>query len=365
MVKVIISSPAQQQLVDVSRDASNITWRSALNSVGFASFNLPLSSQFAVPKYLNAGNYLHIFPDNVDSTSYANASWGGRLVNDYEIHPGDGVITAKAAGLAVLFQTSIVNATTTFNGLDVGTVMNNLIMQSDNFPKLGLTAYTVSTLGPSTVQTTLNYGDGLLDDLYKLCGSYGMDIEVRPDFTYGIYVRQGQDNLNLVARYGAQGNIHVDSTMQLVNTEQANQVIFTDSSNDVVFVADQTSIQYYGPKTFVVQDNGDTFTQFDAQTKAQLYLARSAYPLALLDAVTLVDTSLYPFYLVRVGDKILFESPSLPMLSSFNGAQRVLAAEYNDTKRTMTLTLGNAIYKLINRSLHEVRLYESGSLNVF
>jgi hypothetical protein len=355
LVKVVISDHNRNQLVELPY-ASNVTWRKALNSVGFASFDLPLSDPYATPAYINPKNYVHMFQDNADSTNYAAADWAGQLVNDFQLSPKSGTITISAAGLTDMVEVSIVTNTTLFNGVDVGSSMKYLLTNSDNWSHMGLTEFTTSTRGPTTVSEIFGFGDSTLDDIYSLCKGYAMDFEIRPDFTYGIYQRQGVDNPNLVARYGDQGNIQVDSTMKLVNTELANQTYYTDNSANTVYWANQTSVQYYGPRTVLIQDN-QTFSADDALTKAQLYTLKSAFPLYVMDNVSLVDTSLMPFTQIHLGDSILFEAPSLPLLSSFNGLQRILAIEYNDRKRIMNLTLGNALYKVVRGRLQEVRLY--------
>lgn len=355
MVKVIVSDHSRKQLVELPY-ASNVTWRKALNSIGFASFDLPLSDPYATPFYINPKNYVHIYQDGADSTNFANADWGGQLVNDFQIKPKSGVITVQAAGMANIIDAAIVTATTLFNGIDIGTSMFDLLVNCDNWNLLGLTQYTVSTMGPLAQSEIFGFGDSTLQDIFTLCEGYAMDFEVRPDFSYGIYLRQGRDRPDLVARYGDQGNVQVDSTMKLVNTELANQTYYIDNSADSVFWADQTSVQYYGPRSVFIQDS-NTFNAFDALTKAQLYTLKSAYPLYVLDNVTIVNTPILPFTSINLGDSVLFEAPSLPLLQSFNGLQRILAIEYNDRKQIMNLTLGNALYKIVRNRLQEVRLY--------
>ena len=363
MVRVIISNHQRKQLVQLQY-AANVTWKKGLNSIGYASFDLPLSDPYCTPTYLNPANYVHIFSDTADSSSYANAEWGGQLVNDFEIKPKGGVATIAAAGLANLLEVSIVSATTIYNNLDIGSIVSSLITHCDNFSKIGLTQYSIATNGDAAVQWIAGFGDSVLEDIYTLCSQYGYDFEVRPDFTYGFYIRQGVDRPDLVARYGNSGNVQVDSTMKLVNTELGNQIYWIDQSANVVFTANQTSVQYYGPSTIVVQDFGNTYVQFDALTKAQIALTQRAFPLYMMDNVTIVDSPLLPYSSIELGDRITFEAPSLPMLSSFNGLQRILTAEYNDRDRVITLTLGNAVYKVRKNNISEVHLY-SGNTALF
>lgn len=355
MVQVILSNKNRQQMVRL-RDAANTVYRSALNSQGFAQFDLYLTDQYATPQYINPATYLHIFDDNADSTNFSNALWGGIMVNDFEVKPKDGIVTVQAAGMANLLEMTIVNSTQSFTNSFLTTVITQILQSGDNWNQLNLTAYTVATINVTVAQFVAGKGDSVLEDIYKLCQDYAVDFEVRPDWTYALYQRQGVDQPHYVARYGDRGNIQVDSTMKLVNTELANQVTFVDNSGNTAYVQSQTSVNYYGPKSILIQD-GETYAQFDALTKAQLYAARAAFPLNVLDNVVLIDSSLLPFYLLNVGDRVIFEAPSLPLLGIFAGMQRVLAKEYNDRRQTMTLTLGNAIYKVVKNRIHEVRLY--------
>lgn len=355
MVQVILSNRQHQQLVSL-QNVANVVYRTALNSQGFAQFDIFLTDTYATPTYINPANFVHIFDDNADSTNYSNARWGGPLVNDFEIKPKDGIATVQAAGMANLLEMTIVANTQTFTNAKVSDVITGILAAGDNWAALGLTAYTVATINVTVTTFVAGAGDSVLEDIYKLCQNYAVDFEVRPDWTYALYARQGVDQPHYATRYGDLGNIQVDSTMKLVNTELANQVTFVDNSNNYVYVTSQTSVNYYGPKSILIQD-GETYAQYDALTKAQLYAARAAFPLNVLDNVTLVDSSLLPFYLVHVGDRVVFEAPTLPLLGIFQGMQRILAAEYNDRRQTMTLTMGNAIYKVVKDRIHEVRLY--------
>ena len=354
MVQVILSNQARKQVTSL-QNAANVVYRSALNSQGFAQFDLHLADPYATPLYINPSMYVHIFDDNADSSNYSNARWGGPLVNDFQMKPKEGVATIQAAGMANLLEMTVVSSTQVFTNSSLTHVVQTILSNSDNWQKLNLTAFTVATIS-ETVTFVAGQGDSTLEDIYKICKNYAVDFEVRPDWTYALYARQGVDQPHYVTRYGDLGNIQVDSTMKLVNTEMANQVTFIDNSGNTALVTNQTSVNYYGPKSLVIQD-GDTYAQYDALTKAQLYAARAAFPLSVMDDVVLIDSSLLPFSLLHVGDRVLFEAPTLPLLSIFNGLQRILSAEYNDRRQTMTLTLGNAIYKVVKDRIHEVRLY--------
>lgn len=355
MVQVILTNQSRQQLVSLQNSA-NVVWRKALNSQGFAQLDLYLTDPYATPQYINPANYLHIFDDNDDSTNFSNARWGGPLVNDFEVKPKDGIVTIQAAGMANLLEMTVVANTQTYTNQHISDVILGILQAGDNWNALNLTAFSVIPINVTVSTFVAGAGDSVLEDIYKLCQDYAVDFEVRPDWSYAIYQRQGVDQPNYVTRYGDLGNIQVDSTMKLVNTELANQVTFVDNSNDFAFVVNQTSVNYYGPKSILIQD-GDTYAQYDALTKAQLYAARAAFPLNVLDNIVLIDSSLLPFYLLEVGDRVVFETPSLPLLGIFQGMQRILAAEYNERRQTMTLTMGNAIYKVIKNHIHEVRLY--------
>lgn len=361
MVKLILSDRNRHQLAELSM-ASNIVYKKALDSQGYCQFDLFLSDPMATPKYINPSNYVHVFSDTADSTNYSEAQWGGPLVDDYKINPKQGIITCMAAGMANLLEMSILSTTANFTVGTAQDAINGILNISDNsLASLGLTPYTTQ---PNSLFPTINnfvggWGDSVLEDIYKICQDYALDFDVRPDWTYAILNRQGVDNPHLVIRYGDQGNIQVDTNFKLVNQELANKVTFLDNSGNAAYVVNQTSINYYGAKSILIQD-GETYAQEDALTKAQLYAARAAFPLNLLDNVTVFDNYLLPFDQIRVGDSVVFEAPSLPLLQAYNGLQRILSVEYNDRKRTMTLTLGNAIYKVTRNHLHEVRLYGNG-----
>lgn len=355
MVQVILSNQARQQMVSL-QNAANVVYRSALNSQGFAQFDLNLTDQYATPTYINPATYLHVFGDNDDSSNYSNARWGGLLVNDFEIKPKEGVATIQAAGMANLLEMTMVATTQSFVNVAVSSVIQAILAAGDNWAALNLTPYVVTQVNVTVSQFIAAAGDSVLEDIYKLCQDYALDFEVRPDWTYAIWERQGVDQPHYVIRYGDLGNVQVDSKMKLVNTEMANKVTFVDNSNNYAFVQSDTSVNYYGPKSLLIQD-GETYAQFDALTKAQLYAARAAYPLNVLDDVVIIDSSLMPFYLLNIGDRVVFEAPTLPLVGIFAGMQRVLSAEYNDRRQTMTLTMGNAIYKVIKNRIHEVRLY--------
>lgn len=355
MVQVILSNRNRQQIVNL-QNAANVVYRSALNSQGFAQFDLNLTDQYATPVYINPATYLHVFNDGDDSSNFSNARWGGQLVNDFEIKPKEGVATIQAAGMANLLEMTMVATTQVLDNLFVSDAIQHILQAGDNWNVLGLTAYTVATINVTVTTFVAGAGDSVLEDIYKLCQDYAVDFEVRPDWTYAIYARQGVDQPHYVVRYGDLGNVQVDSAMKLVNTEMANKVTFVDNSNNYAFVQSDTSVNYYGPKSLLIQD-GETYAQFDALTKAQLYAERAAYPLNVLDNVVIIDSSLMPFYLLHVGDRVVFEAPTLPLVGIFTGMQRVLSAEYNDRRQTMTLTMGNAIYKVIKNRIHEVRLY--------
>lgn len=355
MTRVVVSDQNRTPLLTL-KDASNIKWRKALNAIGYASFDLPLNDPYATPTYLHAGNFLHIYDDNTNSTNFSLARWGGLMTNDYEIKPKDGLVTVGAAGLAQMVELSIVNTTTLYNNMDLGSVVVDLLTTRDNAAAMPLTAFSVSSLGPQVTGYTAGYGDPTWDDITTLMSSYGCDTEIRPDFTYGFYIRQGIDRPGCVARYGALGNVALDSAMHLVNTEMGNQIVYTGLSGSSTYVADPSAAQYYGKRTLVIQDSAQ-YDPIDIQTRALEELAKRKDPLFVLDKVQLRDSSLCPFYLISIGDRINFQAPGLPFLSTFNGLQRILAMEYDDTKRTMDLTLGNAVYTVIKGKLHEVRLY--------
>lgn len=361
MVRLILSNRNRKQIAELTL-ASNIVYKNAIDSQGYCQFDLFLSDPMADPKYINPSNFVHVFSDTADSTNFSNALWGGPLVNDYEVKPKDGIITCMAAGMANLLEMSILTTTADFTVGTADAVINSLLSMSDNsLSTLGLTAYTVqpSNLFPDINNYVAAWGDSVLEDIYKICQDYSIDFDVRPDWTYAILNRQGVDNPNLVIRFGNQGNIQVDSSFKLVNSELANQVTFLDNSGNSAYVVNTTSVEYYGPKSVLIQD-GETYAQLDALTKAQLYAFRAAFPLNLLDNVTVFNNDLLPFDRIRVGDAVLFEAPSIPMLQAYNGLQRILSAEYHDRQRTMVLTLGNAVYKVIRNHLHEVRLYGNG-----
>jgi len=354
---IVVISNQQRQPQFTLKYADNIKWRKALNTVGYATFDLPLSDQYADPAKIHAGSIVHIYSDSANTNSFANADWGGIMTNDYEIKPKDGLVTFSAAGLGQLIELSIVSATQTYTNMDLGSVTTGLLQSGDNFGAIPWTAYTVASNGPIVGSFIAGFGDPVYDDIIKLMGQYGGDFEVRPDFSYAFYVRQGVDNKNMVARYGNQGNVSLDTTMHLVNTEMANQIYYTSNSiTGSIYVADPSAAQYYGKRTLVINDNG-TYVQLDALTKAQLELAKRKHPLFVLDHVQIIDSPLLPFSRVHVGDSIVFEAPSLPYLQSFNGLQRILAVEYDDVKRIMDLTLGNAVYVVLRGKLHQVRLY--------
>lgn len=352
MAQVVISN-TQHQLFTL-RTASNIKWRKSLNGIGYASFDLPLTDALADPQWIHAGNYVHIYRDGVPTTSYAAADWGGVLENDYEINPKDGAVTVSAAGLAQLLQLSIVTTTTTYTNIDVGSIVESLIANRDN-KTVNLTAATVSGQAQQVTKFVAGWGDAVMADITKLCTQYGCDFEVKPDFTWAFYNRQGVDNPNLVCRYDAQGNIALDTRMHLVNSEMANQIWAVGQSASV-FVADPSAAQYYGKKTLVVQYD-DQSDPVDIHTRAQLELAKRKYPLFALDNIQMVDSSLFPFYKVELGDRVQFETPNLPFLKTFNGLQRILAIDYDDHNRLMNLTLGNTVYVVLRGKLHELRLY--------
>lgn len=352
---IVMVSNQQQQPQFVLKYADNIKWRKALNTAGYASFDLPLTDQFADPAKMNAGSYVHIFSDTANTQSYANADWGGILANDYEIKPKDGMMTFSAAGLAQVIELSVVNTTTTFTNQDLGSVVTNLVNNRDNASAVTFTAYTVAGNGPTVGSFTAGWGDAVYDDITKLMADYACDFEVRPDFTWGFMLRQGLDRPNYVVRYGDQGNISLDTTMHLVNSEMGNQIYWLGNSSSAV-VANPSAAQYYGKKSVSIFDDG-TITDLDALTRAQVELEKRQYPLFVLDAVQIIDTPLLPFSHVNLGDRILFECKGLPYLSSFNGLQRILAIDYDDVKRIMSLTLGNAVYVVERGKLHKIRLY--------
>lgn len=357
MARVIVSDHNRNQLFQVQY-ANNIKWRKALDTMGYASFDIDLGNLYASPQWLHAGNYVHIYSDTADSTSFANADWGGILSNDYEIKPRDGIVTIAAAGLAQLLQVSIVPTTQIYTGVDLGSIVVNLVSTRDNAVDVNFTQFSVSGLGPVLSSYTAGFGDITYQDIIKLMQQYGCDFEVRPDFSYGFYIRQGQDRPDLVCRYGNHGNMVIDSMMHLVNSELGNQIYYQNGSqSETIFVANTTSAQFYGKKSLVIQDDGSTYVDLDLQTRAQVELAHRAFPLFALDNVQIVDTPLYPFSQINLGDRVLFEAPSLPFLQSFNGLQRVLAIDYDDVNRIMSLTLGNAVYVVLRGKLHELRLY--------
>jgi hypothetical protein len=359
MTSVVISDINQRPLM-VLQNASNIKWRSALNSIGYASFDLPLSDAYANSQFLHAGNYCHIYRENVPTT-FANASWGGLIENDFEINPKDGYVTIGCAGLANLLRLSVVSVTSVYivnNGVapDIGSIINSLMGLRDN-QTVGLTNLTVAHNAQLVNQFIAAAGDAVFDDISKLCADYACDFEVRPDFTWGFYARQGVDNPNLVVRYGNAGNVSLDTKMHLVNSEMANFIyVFDNSGNSGAAGADPALAQYYGKKSMSIQVGpGDVIT--DVVTRAQLEVVKRANPLFVLDHVQIVDSSLLPFYQLHLGDRVTFEAPNLPFLASFQGLQRILAIEYDDHKRIMDLTLGNAVYTVLRGKLHEVRLY--------
>lgn len=357
MARVILSNLSKQPILEL-RSASNIMWRKALNSLGYCQFDLALTDPYCTPQYLAPNHYVHIFSDSADTTQYVNADFAGVLINDFQVKPKDGVITCSGAGLAHLLSVCLVSNTTSFVNKDAGTIMQGLISVADNYSVLPLTAYSVSALGPVVYSFMANQYDNVYTDIQTLCQNFAMDFDVRPDFTYGILVRQGRDQPNLVVRYGQQGNTQVDSTMNLVNTELYNQIYATSMSGVTALAVNQTSADFYGKKSLSIEDaDQNNYSQYDAQTIAQFEAAKRGFPLYLLDHVVLVNTPLLPFAQLGLGDKVLFEAPSLPMLSSFNGMQRVLAMEYDDRKQTMTLTMGNALYLVQKNKLHELRLY--------
>lgn len=358
MARLIVSNHQRQVLTELYY-ASNILWRKALNSFGYASFDLALSDPYATSAYLNAGNYVHIYSDLADTSQFANADFGGVLSNDYEVKPKQGTVTVQAAGIGQLFDVAITTTTQTYTNMDVGSIIDNLVTSSDNYTALNITRYTVDTGGAVVAQYVAGFGDQVYTSIQKLCKQYGGDFEVRPDFTYAYYVRQGQNNPNLVIRYGQQGNVQVDTNMHFVNTEMGNQVYNMGSDGTIyAYTVNQTSAQFYGPKTVVIQDD-DTYTIADALTKAKFEALKRAFPQTMMDNITLVDTSLLPFYQLHMGDAVLFEAPALSFLQSFQGMQRILSVEYDDRKRVMNLTLGNALYIILRGKLHEVRLYTS------
>lgn len=357
MSRVIISNQKRVPIAEL-QFASNVVWRKALNSVGYATFDLPLTDIDATSAYLNAGNFVHIYSDSVSNPVFSNAAWGGVLTNDYQIKPQDGVVTCQAAGMAFLLQLSIVPATTTYTMLDTGTVIDDLVTTCDNFAALGLTRHTVSTQGPVIQSWQATWGDIIFKDATDLCEKYGGDFEVRPDWSYAYYTRQGVDNRNLVVRYGEQGNIQVDTTLHVINTEIANRIWVTSTSSTPTFVADQDSVAFYGPRTLVVQEENNRYIFLDALSRAQVELAHRANPATMMDDVTIVDTNLLPFDALNLGDAIWFDAPTLPMLSSFTGLQRVLAIEYNERKLVMKLSLGNILYLVLRNRMYHPRLFD-------
>lgn len=359
MARLIISDHNRHPIAELTQDASNMTWRKALTSYGSASFDLPLSSQYATNTYLTPANYIHIYGDGADTSRFINADFGGVLVNDYEISPHNAIVTVAAAGIGQLLDVTVTKTTQSYANLDVGSIIDNLITTSDNYAKLGLTRFTVDPNGPNVVTYVAGFGDQVFTSIQKLCKDFGGDFEVRPDFTYAYYTRQGQDNPNLVVRYGNQGNVQVDTKMHLVNTEMANQVYNIGQDGTVyAYTVNQTSAQFYGPKTVVIQDQ-DTYSFQDALTKAQFEALKRAFPQQMLDNITLVNTPLLPFNQLHLGDSVPFEAPALPFLASFQTLQRILAISYDDRQRTMNLTMGNALYVVLRGKLHEVRLYTS------
>lgn len=357
MARVILSNLSKQPILEL-RSASNIMWRKALNSLNYCQFDLALTDPYCTPQYLSPSHYVHIFADSADTTQYINADFAGMLINDFQVKPKDGIITCSGAGLAHLLSVCLVANTTSFVNQDAGTIIQGLITGADNYSTLPLTAYSVSPLGPVVYSFMANQYDNVYSDIQKLCQDFAMDFDVRPDFTYAILTREGADKPDLVVRYGQQGNIQVDSTMNLVNTELYNQIYATNTSGATAFVVNNTSVTFYGKKSLSIEDaNQNNYSQLDAQTIAQFEATKRGFPLYLLDHVVLVNTPLLPFSQLALGDKVLFEAPSLPMLSSFNGLQRVLAMEYDDRKQTMTLTMGNALYLVQKNKLHELRLY--------
>jgi hypothetical protein len=319
---------------------------------------MALTDPYCTPKYINPATYIHIYSDSADTTQYANADWAGLLINDFQLKPKDGIITVTGAGLAHLLQASVVPNTTSFVLQDAGSIIEALITTSDNFSALPLTAYSISALGPVVFSFTANQFDTVYTDIQTLCQNFAMDFDVRPDFTYGILVRQGVDRPDLVVRYGQQGNIQVDSTMNLVNTELYNQIYAVTMSGNWALAVNTTSVLFYGKKSLAIQSaDSNDYSQLDAQTIAEFEMVKRGFPLFLLDHVVMVNTPLYPFAQVELGDKALFEAPSLPMLASFDGLQRILAMQYDDRKQTITLTMGNALYLVQKNKLHELRLY--------
>lgn len=358
MAKVILSNWQRKQIAELPY-ASNVTWRKALSSQGYASFDLPLTDQYATPHYLNPGNYVHIFSDTADTTDFANADFGGLLTNDFEVKPKNGVVTLQAAGLAQMLELSIVPNTQSYYNVDVCTVADNLIQTCDNYSRLGLTRGQVDTGGGLVSKFIAGWGDTVYGDLLNLSKQFGYDFEMTPNWVYNIRTRQGEDHPDYIIRYGSQGNVQVDTTMHYVNTEMANQIYyFSQDGSTQVYTANQTSVQFYGPKTLVVYDSNG-YTSQDLLTKAQLEVAKRAFPSTLMDHIKIVDTPLLPFNKLVLGDRVTFESPSIPLLQSFNGLQRILAIQYDDKTRTMDLTLGNALYVVLRGKLHEVRLYTS------
>lgn len=355
MARVVISDSNLHQLFEVQY-AANVKWRKALTSIGYASFDIPLNSAYADPRWIRAGCYVHIFNDTADSTSFTNADWGGVLENDYEIKPKEGVLTVAAAGMAQVLNVSIVNTTTVYTNIDLGSVVSSLVATRDNNLAITLTPYTVSAQGPVVGNYTAGYGDVVWSDLNTLMQNYSCDFEVRPDLSYAFYTRQGQDRPDLAIRYGDKGNVSLETQMHLVNTEMANVIYYSNNSTSIV-VANPTSYQYYGKKSMSFSDGG-TFADLDLATKAQVELAYRDHPLFVIDKAQIVDTPLLPFNQVRLGDRIMFES-DIPFLQSFAGLQRILAIDYDDTKRTMDLTLGNAVYVVRRQVLHSLRLYAS------
>jgi hypothetical protein len=359
MTKVIVSNHSRQVITELFY-ASNITWRKALSSYGYCSFDLALSDPFASATYLNPGNWVHIYNDFVDSSVFANADFGGVLNNDYEIKPKNAIVTIQGAGIGQLFDVAVTVTTQNYANIDVGSLIDNLITTCDNYAALNITRHTIDTLGPVVTSYVAGWGNQIFTTIQQLCKDYGGDFEVRPDWTYAYYVRQGQDNPNLVVRYGEQGNVQVETNMHFVNTEMGNQIynISTVDASQSAYIVNTTSVQYYGPKTVVIQDD-NTYSAADALTKAQFAAIQKAFPQTMMDNVTMVDSSLFPFFQLHLGDAVLFEAPSLSFLQSFQGLQRILAVEYDDRKRIMNLSMGNALYIVLRGRLHEVRLYVS------
>lgn len=312
MARVILSNHSHQPIVEL-KQAANVKWHNALNSVGYCEFDLALSDTYASPTYLNAGNYVHVFSDSADSTTFTHADFGGPMANDFEVKPNEGVVSVRAAGLSNLLNVSVINQTTTYQNVTVAQIVADIINnRNDNAPFLGLTMYT--NAGSQNVQLyQINFGDNAFNTIETLVTTFNSDFEVRPDWTWASYDRQGVDNPNLVARYGNQGNVQVQASMHILNSQLFNKVyVGSDSSPFIATVTSQTSINQYGYfSEFVSASTNNIPTNQDELTMAQVELGKHEFPPVMLDNVVVVDTPLMPFGTFHLGDKIWFEAAAV------------------------------------------------------